>query len=54
MAASWDDLAPGRVAVVQMDVAEGLAQPGLLLVPVAAVLTAGTYGVRRSRDLLRG
>ena len=26
----------------------------LLLVPVAAVLTAGTYGVRRSRDLLRG
>ncbi len=39
--ASGDELAPGRVAVVRSDLAEGLARPGLLVVPVGPLLRGG-------------
>lgn len=40
VAAAWDEAAPGEVAVLEMDISDGLALPGLLVLPVAALLRA--------------
>ncbi len=40
VATAWDEVAPGEAAVLRMDISEGLARPGLLVLSVAALLRA--------------